>query len=324
MGKKKIKKRARAMQSIVGIVCLGMIGFVLVWASYKAFRGFDNSSSNAISAAPISAAEKDDPKKAQDTESKAETSSNTDDAKPDESKPEESVPDVSTPEPSTPDAGSENTYWTESIAGKPVESRSDTPQFPTAAEIDDDFADAVFIGNSRTVGLGMNCGKPQATFYASTGMNVNRIWDAKEIKLDDGTEGTVFDALKQHQFKRVYVMFGINEIGWPYLNVFQEMYEKVVNEIKSIQPDAKIYIQSVLPVSPKAVNTDAVFTTANVDALNDNYIKNVAANTGATYLDVNSALRNSSGDLPDEASADGIHLVKNYCLVWLKYLADHS
>ena len=326
MAKRKIKKRSRAMASVIGVVCVALIGFVMVWAGYKAIKGFEDSSVDTASAADISAASAGD--SSVPAESKAEDKSSTDDAKPDESNADASsqADDTQSDVSSAPDnSQEENSYWTESVenAGKTESKSSGEIVFPTSAEIDDDFADAVFIGNSRTVGLQLSCGKPQATFYASTGMNVNKIWDAKEITLDDGTEGTVFDALKQHQFKRVFVMFGINEMGWPYLDVFREMYEKAINEIKRLQPDATVYIQSVLPVSTKAISTNEVFTTANVDAFNE-YVKTAAANTGCVYLDVNSALRDETGGLPLEASTDGIHLMKDYCLVWLKYLADHT
>ncbi|MBR6045174.1 MAG: hypothetical protein IKP47_06025 [Ruminococcus sp.] len=318
MAKSKIKKRSRALQTTVGIVCLAMIGFVLVWASYRAIKGFDDSS-EAVKAEDISSPAQTVTSKPDQSSAPAESKSDAGSSD-DTSSVAESAPDSSAADSIAADSAAES-----SAPASTAES-SEAPgeiKFPTSDEIADDFSDAVFIGNSRTVGLGMNCGKPLATFYASTGLNVNRIWDSYEITLDNGTLGTAFDALKQHQFKRVYLMFGINEIAWPYLNVFQEMYEKVINEVKTIQPNATVYVQSVLPVSPLAVNTNEVFTTANVDNLNETYIKGAAANTGATYLDVNSALRDATGGLPLDASTDGIHLGRNYCLLWLKYLADH-
>ena len=79
----------------------------------------------------------------------------------------------------------------------------------------------------------------------------------------------------------------------------------------------------MLPVSSLAVNTNEVFTNTKIDALNE-VIKEAAQNTGVTYLDINSQLKDSSGSLPLEASTDGIHLMKDYCMIWLKYLADNT
>ncbi|MBR4555052.1 MAG: hypothetical protein IKO27_05605 [Ruminococcus sp.] len=330
--KSKVKRRSKTLQGIIGVFCLAALGFVGVWAFNNAMEGFNASKADPISAVSQVTSRNDS------ADTGAENASSlTDDTSvvPDESKSEESKADVSGDgSEAESEAGStpEETEDSSSAAGEEdssSESEADVPgdtnagKFPTAAEIKDDFADAVFIGNSRTVGLGMNCGKPLATFYASTGLNVNTIWDSATITLDNGSYGTVFDALAQKQFSRVYVMFGINEVGWPYWDSFQSQYEDVVNKIKELQPDARVYIQSVLPVSSLAINTNAVFTTENIDGLNE-FIKNAAANTGCTYLDVNSALRQEDGSLPLEASTDGIHLMKDYCMVWLKYLADNS
>ncbi|MGN0601892.1 MAG: GDSL-type esterase/lipase family protein [Oscillospiraceae bacterium] len=189
--------------------------------------------------------------------------------------------------------------------------------------LEDEFDDAAFVGDSRTVGLQMNTNIPKASFYASIGLNVSTALTDNKVDLANGNKGTVLDGMKEKKFKRIYVMFGINELGWPYPDVFQEKYEKLVNEIKKLQPDATVYVQSILPVSYKAVNTNKVFTNANVNKFNE-LIKNAAENTGATYLDVASVFRDSNGELPTEASTDGIHLVHDYCQKWLDYLSANS
>ena len=49
-----------------------------------------------------------------------------------------------------------------------------------------------------------------------------------------------------------------------------------------------------------------------------NYNKNVK------YLDVQTALVNSEGYLPEETSPDGIHIGAKYCEKWLDYLKNNS
>ena len=289
MEHEKVKKRSNGVKAVTGLTCLLMLGFVTVWAGIRTFQGFKSSGSeDSSAAAAVTTTVPPAEAAVSSTEAPAVTT----------------APEATQPAPITPQ----------------------TPEmkFPTSDEIDDDFSDAVFIGNSRTLGLKMNCGKPLATFLASTGLNVQKIWEAKDMTLSNGDSGTVFDALKEKQYKRVFLMFGINEIGWPYLPVFQEMYEQVIKEVRKLQPNAVIYVQSVLPVSSKALSINAVYTTENIDALNSEHIYNAAKNTGTIYLDVNSALRDVTGALPEEASTDGIHLVKKYYLVWLDYLAKNT
>lgn len=314
MGRKKSKaqKKAALIQGMMGIVCLGMLGFVFVWAVHNAVKGFDNDSTiiadTSVSASDSSEADSkssDDP--ANDTSASDDTSA---DSKEDSAA--DSVQETSSSEESSEDASSKEDSQIREI------------EFPTADDIKDDFDDAVFIGNSRTVGLGMNCGKPMATFYASTGLNVETISKSETITLDNGKKGTVYDALKQKKFKRVFIMFGINEMSWPYWDGFESRYETVIDKVKELQPEARIYVQSVLPVNSLALNNNSVFTPAKVDEINT-YVKKAADAKGAVYLDVNSAIRLDDGSLPmDAAPTDGIHLVKKYCLVWLKYLADNT
>lgn len=308
MGSKKTKtqKKSALIQGTVGVICLGMLGFVFVWAVHNAINGFDNSEIK-IDTSVSSAAESGNDSSAKDTSSKQ-----------DDSSAEESSESSAAEN----DSGKEDSSTEDSKTDS--EQDVNTVKFPEVDDIKDDFSDAAFIGNSRTVGLGMNCGKPLATFFASTGLNVETIATSETINLDNGKKGTVYDALKQKQFGRIYIMFGINEMSWPYWDGFESRYETVIDKVRQLQPDAKIYVQSVLPVNSLALNNNEVFTPAKVDEINT-YVKKAADAKGVTYLDVNSALRLQDGSLPmDAAPTDGIHLVKKYCLVWLRYLAENS
>lgn len=205
-----------------------------------------------------------------------------------------------------------------------ADSVESTPEIDSSNYIkDDDFADAAFIGDSRTVGLQMNTDKPKASFYASIGLNIDSALTDSAITLDNGEKGKVLDAMKQRQFGRIYIMFGINELGWPYPDIFEEKYEELINQIRKVQPDAKIYVQSILPVSYLAANTNAVFTNENINNFNK-YVKQAAENTDAVYLDVGSYFKDENGSLPVEASTDGIHFIREYCQEWMNYLADIS
>ncbi len=205
-----------------------------------------------------------------------------------------------------------------------ADSVESTPEIDSSNYIkDDDFADAAFIGDSRTVGLQMNTDKPKASFYASIGLNIDSALTDSAITLDNGEKGKVLDAMKQRQFGRIYIMFGINELGWPYPDIFEEKYEELINQIRKVQPDAKIYVQSILPVSYLAANTNAVFTNENINNFNK-YVKQAAENTDAVYLDVGSYFKDENGSLPVEASTDGIHFIREYCQEWINYLANNS
>lgn len=62
----------------------------------------------------------------------------------------------------------------------------------------DDLSDAVFIGDSRTVGLQNNCDKPKATFLCSVGMHIDTVMTDQNITLSNGNTGILVYNL--HQF----------------------------------------------------------------------------------------------------------------------------
>lgn len=202
------------------------------------------------------------------------------------------------------------------------ENKKDELNIDNKNEIEkDNFSDAVFIGDSRTEGLQINTGLTTARFLAAKGLMVDTALKNNVIKLKNGSRGTVIDGLKEGTYNRVYVMFGMNELGWPYLDVFTSRYEKLITEIKKVQPNATIYVQSILPVSKAKSDKDSIYNNENISKFNK-AIKDMADKNGYIYLDVASAVTDSNSALPSNASSDGVHLNKEYSQKWLNYLRD--
>ena len=158
----------------------------------------------------------------------------------------------------------------------------------------DDFSDAVFIGDSRTEGLQINTKLSSARFLAARGLKVDTALTSQVIRLKNGNKGTVIDGLKGENYQRVYVMFGLNELGWPYLDVFINHYEKLLDKIKVTLPNATIYVQSILPVSKQKSDNSDIYKNAKINSFNQ-AIEKMAARNGYTYLDVAQIFRDSNG-----------------------------
>lgn len=186
------------------------------------------------------------------------------------------------------------------------------------------FQDALFIGDSRTQGFILYAGLADTSFYADKGLSVDKVF-TKEIVSEGDSSLTVADALAQHQgeFKKVYLMFGVNELGWNYPEIFRDDYRKVVDEIKKTQPDAQIYVQSILPVTKEKSDNSDIYNMQRVNLFND-LLKEMAASAEVYYVDVAAGVADENGYLPADASTDGVHLNKPYCLKWLEYLENHT
>ena len=186
---------------------------------------------------------------------------------------------------------------------------------------EDYYKDTVFIGDSRTQGLQINAGLTSPDFFAGRGLNVKNARTEKVVKNAAGKAVTVVDALKDKQYKKVYICFGINELGWPYTNIFADEYQKTIDAIKKIQPNAEVVVQGILPVTEKKSKSDKIFNMKNVKKFNK-VIKKMAEDNGETYVDNSPAVANDKGYLPGDVTPDGIHTNREYCKRILAYIVN--
>ena len=180
-----------------------------------------------------------------------------------------------------------------------------------------------FIGDSRTQGFIMYNGLKNVQDYSYVGLMVDTAVSKKFVKTGNGEKITLLEDMKGKNIKRVYIMLGVNELGWSYPQVFKSKYKELIKEIKKIKPNAQIYVQSIIPVTKSRDKSDKYFNNTRIEQYNK-LVKEVALEENVEYLDVQSALTNSEGYLPEETSPDGIHIGKSYCEKWLKYLKNNS
>ena len=224
-------------------------------------------------------------------------------------------------ETTTQTSAAETTTQAPTTTEVPTTEATTAPTVPAAVD-DSYFADACFIGDSRTQGLLLYAGPGNATNFTSKGLNISQVFNSKTVKLDN-QEYSVNDALGMRQFGKVYIMLGVNELGWTYPQVFVDQYGDLIDRIKETSPDADIFVQSILPVTAARsakgdhVNNDRI---AEYNAM----LKDLCREKGAAYLNVQEAVEDENGCLPADATTDGVHLNKTYCLKWLDYLKTHT
>ncbi len=179
------------------------------------------------------------------------------------------------------------------------------------------FENAAFLGDSRTAGLDEKLVVGQADFYASVGITIKDVMEKKLFTLSNGQKGTMLEAVSEKNYDRIYLMFGINELGWPYKESFEQYYTTIIEALKQNFPNAEIYVQSIIPMV--AGRTDEIYNNEKISLFNT-YIQEVVQNTGVNWVDVSVAVVDDTGALPEEASTDGIHLSRNYLFKWADYL----
>lgn len=186
------------------------------------------------------------------------------------------------------------------------------------------FDDAVFIGDSRTVGLYDYAGLDNATFYASSGLTIYKLFEDPDGKFKDGnwTEN-IGTALEKQQFGKVYLMIGINEMGTGDVDYFIKHYTEAVERIRQLQPGAIIYLESIMRVTTERSEQGDYINNQGIDERNRR-IAELADNETIFYLDVNSVVCDEAGGLNPEYTFDGVHLYARYIDIWKQYLMEHA
>lgn len=182
------------------------------------------------------------------------------------------------------------------------------------------FDDALFIGDSRTNGLEIyDPPSYGADFYCGTSMTIFGVLDSSESV--NGTAGFA-NVLQAKEYGKIYIMFGINECGYD-TSVFVDSFREVVEQIRAYQPNAIIYIQSILYVTQAKEASMPVFSSANLDEKNAE-LKKLANDRDIFYLEVNDALNDGTNHLPADYTGDGVHLKASCYKYWKEYLYQHA
>lgn len=227
---------------------------------------------------------------------------------------EPAAPAVSVETPAPP---AETPAPTEEPAPEPV-----GPDVPEREAVDDSyFEDAAFFGNSLVRGLDMFGGLDDGEFFAATSANVISVGMTRDSQTSDGSPATLLQALEEKQYRKIYLLFGINEIGFN-TDSFVSLYGGVLDEIAAAQPDAQLYIMSLTPITEKRSASDDVFKRERVEEFNERLYA-LAEERGCYYLDIYSALADENGWLPSEHSTDGIHFTAEKYPEWADYLRTH-
>ena len=178
----------------------------------------------------------------------------------------------------------------------------------------ENFNKAVIIGNSQAQALSNYGLIKEADFITRIGLSVNKVLTASEGEpLINELYGTDYD--------KVILVFGENELGWPYPKNFISEYKKVINEIREILPDATIYCHAVFPVTKSHSEKDTIGVNNENVALFNELIKEMCEEEGYEFIMYSDTFSEDHGALPESVANDGVHFNYDYCKIWASELS---
>lgn len=184
-------------------------------------------------------------------------------------------------------------------------------------------SNVAFIGNSRTQAFLMYTGLNDVIDYTNVGLMVDTAITKKFITNDEGEKITILEDLENRNIDTVYIMLGINELGWVYSSIFIKNYEELIDKIREVKPDCEIIIQSIIPVTKTKSDNDSIYNNKKISEYNA-LIKEMSDRKKIKFVNLVPVLADENGNLPENASPDGVHLNKEYCLKWLECLKNNE
>ncbi len=183
------------------------------------------------------------------------------------------------------------------------------------------FDDALFIGDSRTVGLSEYAPFKGATYFANVGMSAHNAMSTK-VSVPSMGKLTLNQLLRSKSFGKVYIMLGINELGYKFDSIMSK-YTEVLETVKQLQPDAIIYIEANLHVTKVKSDGDKIINNQSIDNLNKS-LSELADGKNIFYIDINEKFDDGNGNLDNSYTSDNAHILGKYYAEWGQWICTKA
>ena len=209
----------------------------------------------------------------------------------------------------------------------------------TEEELDEFFSDAVFVGDSISLGWrnyvtskrgSGNSFLNGAQFLVSGSLGAeSALWDINSESVHPlwlGTEMQLWNSIPLTGAKKVFIMFGLNDVGrYSDLDMGISMavsnYDELIDRIKA-NADVEVYIISATYVLEGGEK--GYVTSANLRKLNEALI-DYCEEEGIEFINFADALADSNGNLAPEYCSDGyVHQSNAAYDVWTALLRGYA
>ena len=186
------------------------------------------------------------------------------------------------------------------------------------------FNDAAFLGDSRTLGISDYAGLAGADFFCDNGMTIYKLLEDDGVTYQrTGEKVDLKEILQEKHYGKIYIMLGMNELGYGDTPMYLKQYLKVIRQIKEWQAGVIIYVMANLHVSREKNNMETEFNNINI---NDKNVASARLANGRDvfYLDCNPLFTDEEGYLQAELTFDGVHLYAQHYDKWRDFLFEHG
>ena len=207
---------------------------------------------------------------------------------------------------------------------EPKPTSEPTFNFPDTRVPDSWYENTLFIGNSQMNGLAHYARVPNAHYYAKDAMTFVNVFKKELSDQDNFQNMTLEKLLTTRQYDKIVLNFGFNEAGAGGFKWFSTRFDQFMEKIRSWQPNAKIIINAIMPVSRGLLaergEAGNCWKPENLKKLND-FFKSYANGVDVFYIDCTPYFGDQDGYMFDSITNDGIHVKVKYYKVWRDWMS---
>lgn len=121
---------------------------------------------------------------------------------------------------------------------------------------------------------------------------------------------------------KIFVMAGYNDLMKRHISIddFKELYRQLIDTLKQSNPQSELYLESILPVNHQ-MNSKVFSKNRLIDA--NHAIMELADEYSLKYIDLFSLYADQDNELPQELTADGVHLYSSAYKRWSEELKNY-
>ena len=181
--------------------------------------------------------------------------------------------------------------------------------------------DALFIGDSRTMGLLEYAGIEGAAYFCDEGMSVYNIFD-KTVQVPGIGRTNLETLLSNNSYGKIYIMLGINEVGYK-VNQTVERFENLVDFVMEKEPEAELILMENLHVTKHKSESGSYVNNNNLNKINEG-IREISLKKSLNCIDINGLFDDNGHNLQSSRSGDGIHLYAKHYKEWGAWIVDKT
>ena len=187
---------------------------------------------------------------------------------------------------------------------------------------DEYFKDAIFIGDSRVEGLFYYSNLP-CDFAFLRGVSIFKIKETS-FDLSYGGSALLETVLTAKNYKKIYLLFGLNDLGIKNAEAYGKYYAEAVDWIKQMCPDAVITLMGSMPITKAKSDESDWQNNDNINSRNFWAARYVCDGTEVFYLanDIPELL-DETGALSPDCTNDGLHLKAEKYAAWVEHIRTY-